>query len=1009
MSNAPPHDESFRREIDARVGRTLCQRYTLEAVLGVGPTGAVYRGTHRSGNRVAVKVLHTELCASSDLREAFLREAKVASRVEHPGAVRILDDDTAEDGTVFLVMDLLEGETLEARLRRSGGRLAASALAPVIGQLLDVLAAAHAKGIVHRGVEPSNVFLASDGTVKLLGFGTARLADGSRLPARIGRALEAAAFLAPEQARGEAMNVDPRTDLWATGAVMLTAIAGAFVYPAATPEMMRARAATEAAPPLRSLVPNVEPDVAEIVDRALAARREERWIGATAMAAALRSARLAGGASVPPPPMPSQQPPRMPSQQPPPMMVPAGSPLAQAPYPPPQGQAPPQVPMAQAPMPGFGAPPPEDNGWVKWVAIAAGLVVLFVMGAGVMGFLAYRISHRAKTDAGAEKAALVWSDEASPVPVSSRDPVWGERAAPVTIVVFSDFQCPFCAKVEPTLDRLKADYGPDKIRIVWKNQPLSFHANAKPAAEAAQVVFSLKGSTAFFTFHDLAFQNQAQLTPENFRAWALAAGADGRAFDKAMAAHAGASKVEEDMELGKKVGATGTPTFRINGLLLTGAQPFEQFKTVIDAELGKAATTVASGTPKDQVYVVLSSASFTQPAVTAKKPDEPPPDTTTVWRVPVKGSPIRGNVDAPVTVVEFGDFQCPFCKRAETTVDKIRDTYADRVRIVWKHQPLPFHNRAEPSAELAIEARAQKGDAGFWRAHDKLFDAQPKLEDDDLARIGVSLGLDGGRVKTAIRDKKHAREIDADLELADDVQATGTPHFFVNGRRLSGAQPFDAFQKIIDDELRKFDAQKGNVAAKDWYEHLMRDAKGAPEPERRRAPAVPASSPFRGGRNAKVVIQEWADFQCPFCARVEPTLVEIQKLYGDRVKIVWRDKPLAMHPDAANAAELAREALAEKGPEGFARMHDKLFANQQRLKRDDLDGYATELGLDPAKVARALDGKTHSDVIDADDKLSVDLGFTGTPTFLINDYVLNGAQPLAKFRKLIDRALADTR
>ena len=586
--------------------------------------------------------------------------------------------------------------------------------------------------------------------------------------------------------------------------------------------------------------------------------------------------------------------------------------------------------------------------------------------------------------------------------------MWGERDAPVTVVAFSDMQCPFCKRVETTLEQVKTTYGKSKVRIVWKNQPLPFHANAKPAAEAAQVVFSLKGSDAFFTFHDLAFQNQTQLTPDNFRSWAMASGVLATDFDRAIAAGTASAKVDEDMALGKRIGATGTPAFRINGVVLSGAQPFEKFKSVIDEELAKASARIAAGTAKDRVYVALSTENFAQPS-TAKKDDDPPADTTTVFRVPVKGSPIRGNVDAPVTIVEFSEFQCPFCKRAETTIDKIRDSYGDKVRIVWKNNPLPFHPRAEPAAELALEARAKGGDAAFFRAHDKLFDSAPKLEDDDLQRIGVQLGLDGGKVKTAIRDKKHAQAIQADVDLADDVKASGTPHFFVNGRRLVGAQPFDQFQKIIDDELKKFDAQRGTVAAKDYYDHLMRDAQGGTDLERKTAPPVPVGAPFRGGKNAKVVIQEWADFQCPFCARVEPTLVELQRLYGDKIKLVWRDKPLPMHPQAEIAANLAREALAERGPDAFWKMHDKLFANQQRLGRDDLDGYAFELKLDPAKVARALDGKTHKPVIDADDKVGSDLGFSGTPTFLINDYVLSGAQPLAKFRKVIDRAMSDAR
>jgi protein-disulfide isomerase/serine/threonine protein kinase len=1005
MSNAPGHDESFRREIDARVGRTLCQRYTLDRVLGVGGTAAVYGGAHRNGNRVAVKVLHTELAASKEVRERFVREAYVANRVEHAGAVRILDDDTAEDGTVFIVMDLLEGQTLEQLLARQG-TLPPNELVPLIGQLLDVLAAAHEKGVIHRDIQPANLFVTQSRALKVMDFGIARLADGSRLPSRLGHPPASASYVAPEQARGELSLVDAQTDLWATGAVMFRALSGHPVYNAETPEMVKVRAATQPAPLVRTVVPTLDAHVAEIIDRALAWKKEERWRTAQAMATALRSSATVSASQPPPARAPSYGPAPMASAPPP---APAAAQVQ-----PPQGQGPThpsgpaqaqQAPQqALAPMPVYPMPSSTDNGWIKWVAAAAALVVLFVIGGGVLALVLLRPSSHASPDV-STKGVPTWSDEESPVPVTSRDPIWGNREAPVTIVMFSDFQCPFCGRVAPTVDQLKAAYGPQKLRVVWKNQPLSFHPNAKPAAEAAQIVFSLGGSTAFFKFHDQAFQNQAHLEPANYRLWALAAGVDGKAYDKALLAHAADAKLDEDQALAKKVGAQGTPAFRINGLELSGAQPLDRFKSVIDSELAKASAKIAAGTPKNKIYVAMSTENFA--AAPAKKTDEHEEDTTTVWRVPVLGSPVRGNVDAPVTIVEFADFQCPFCKRTEPTLDKLRDTYGDKVRIVWKNSPLPFHPRAEPAAELALEARAQKGDAAFFRAHDKLFDAQPKLDDDDLVAMAGQLGLDAAKARAAIREKKHAREIDVDMDLADDIQATGTPHFFINGRRMVGAQPFEKFQKLVDEELKKFGDQ--SVPARDYYASLMRDAKGPPEPERKQAPPVPSGAPFRGGKDAKVVIQEWADFQCPFCARVNPTLAQVLEIYGDRVKLVWRDKPLPMHPDAALAAEIAREALAERGPDGFWKMHDKLFSNQQHLKREDLDRYGSELSLDPKRLGRALDGHTHKQAVDADDKIGTDIGMSGTPGFLINSYYLSGAQPLPKFKKLIDRALAEAR
>jgi protein-disulfide isomerase len=658
-------------------------------------------------------------------------------------------------------------------------------------------------------------------------------------------------------------------------------------------------------------------------------------------------------------------------------------------------------------------PPPSEGGGMSTGVAIIGFLLCFLAGGAVMwGY----DSHRMKTaggitaDSSSGSGGAQWSDSDSPIPVTSQDPVWGNRGAPVTIVTFSDFQCPFCSRVEPTLDQVKSTYGPDKVRIVWKNQPLPFHDKAKPAGEAAQVVFMLKGSEAFWKFHDTAFKNQAQLSPESYEKWAAASGVDVNAFKAAMAAHKGAKKVEDDQQIANKVGANGTPAFRINGVELSGAQPFDKFKETIDKELGKAEAKIKAGTPKDKIYVAMSSENFKNaPAKKGEEEEEEKEDTKTVWRVPAGNSPVYGKADAPVTIIEFSDFQCPYCKRVGPQMQKIKETYGDKVRIVWKHEPLPFHPRAEPAAEVAIEARAQKGDKAFWDAHDKLFESQPKLEDADLEKVASDMGLDMAKVKAAIKDKKHKKEIDADMELGEDVQASGTPHFFVNGRRLVGAQPFEKFQKIIDEELAKYDAQKGKVAAKDYYASLMKDAKGAPEPEKKQAPPVPAGNAYKGAKDAKVVIQQWSDFQCPFCSRVEPTVNEIQKTYGDKVKIVWRDKPLPMHPNAPIAAEAGREALKQKGPDGFWKMHKKMFENQQKLAREDLDGYAKEIGLDMDKFKSALDNHTHKAAVDADDKAGTDIGISGTPAFLVNGYYVSGAQPFPKFKKLIDRAMAEAK
>ncbi len=173
---SPPIGQLEQRA-QRRVGTVLRGKYALVSVLGAGGMAAVYLGVHRNGHRVAVKVLHPETSADPDTRARFLREGYVANSIGHPGAVRVIDDDEAEDGAAFLVMELLEGETLHARAKRLGGRLPVAEALALGRDLCDVLAAAHAQGVVHRDIKPENLFLTTDRVLKVLDFGIARGRD----------------------------------------------------------------------------------------------------------------------------------------------------------------------------------------------------------------------------------------------------------------------------------------------------------------------------------------------------------------------------------------------------------------------------------------------------------------------------------------------------------------------------------------------------------------------------------------------------------------------------------------------------------------------------------------------------------------------------------------------------------------------------------------------------------------------------------------------------------------
>ena len=603
------------------------------------------------------------------------------------------------------------------------------------------------------------------------------------------------------------------------------------------------------------------------------------------------------------------------------------------------------------------------------------------------------------------------SEDDSPIPITPRDPTWGARTAPVTIVSFSDFQCPFCARAAATLGELQREYGPEKLRIVWKNEPLPFHPNARPAAEASMGIFALGGNDAFWRFEDSAFRHQDQLSTESYERWAELANVDLAQLRRGLLAHTWSAKVDEDHALATKLGVNGTPAFYINGVSLGGAQPLPKFTAIIDDELRKANALLAAGTPRERVYVASSTENWkNRPPPSDDEDDDDAPDTRT-WRIPIGSGPLLGSKEAPVTIVEYCDFQCPFCRRAQDTLKQVRARYGDKVRIVWKNEPLPNHPRALPAAELAYEARAQKGDAGFWAAHEKIYDGQKNLEDADLAAIATSLKLDVKKVQGAIAMQRYKRIIEADADEADGFLAIGTPHFFINGRRLVGAQPFEQFQAMIDEELVKAAALSAKgIAASAIYDELTKDGSLPPPPQMKTVAAAAKNAPARGNASAKIVVQEFSDFQCPFCKRVEATLDEVMKNYGSRAKLVWRNTPLPFHPNAEPAAEAAMEAYAQKGNAGFWKMHDLLFTNQgtpDGLKRESLDKYAKELGLDMTKFAAAIDGHAHQAAIDADTKAASDAGISGTPSFVINGYYVSGAQPYGKFRAAIERALAD--
>jgi eukaryotic-like serine/threonine-protein kinase len=292
--------EEAEQQARARVGCVLDDKWTLERLLGVGGMAAVYSGRHRNGARAAVKILHADLSRHKEVRERFVREGYAANKVDHPGAVKVLDDDVvvsgAESGTAYIVMELLEGESLQDRLEHPPAVTEADFLA-IAANVLDVLEAAHTRGVVHRDLKPENLFLVGpstrdDGTeappasgaarVKVLDFGLARLLQGQAITS-YGLALGTPSFMSPEQAAGRIDEIDGRTDLFALAATGFRICTGRRIHEAANPVELVRKMANLAAPRVRDVRPEVSVPCARVIDRALEFRREDRYEGAAAM------------------------------------------------------------------------------------------------------------------------------------------------------------------------------------------------------------------------------------------------------------------------------------------------------------------------------------------------------------------------------------------------------------------------------------------------------------------------------------------------------------------------------------------------------------------------------------------------------------------------------------------------------------------------------------------------------------------------------------------------------
>ena len=272
------------------VGRVLADRYELGPVLGQGGMARVHRGLDRQlGRQVAIKVLAPPFDRDRSFVERFRREARAAAGLSHPNIVAVFDSGS-DDGTHFIVTELVEGETLADRLRRDGRMPPPEAVAVAV-DVSRALGAAHERGLIHRDIKPGNVMLLPDGRVKVVDFGIARAAGSDTLTGT-GVVLGSTAYLSPEQAGGQP--VDERADLYALGCVLYEMLTGRVPFSADTPVATMYRHVNEDPPPPSSIAP-VQPELEDVVMRCLEKDPKRRFASAAELEAALLASPLARG------------------------------------------------------------------------------------------------------------------------------------------------------------------------------------------------------------------------------------------------------------------------------------------------------------------------------------------------------------------------------------------------------------------------------------------------------------------------------------------------------------------------------------------------------------------------------------------------------------------------------------------------------------------------------------------------------------------------------------------
>ncbi len=586
----------------------------------------------------------------------------------------------------------------------------------------------------------------------------------------------------------------------------------------------------------------------------------------------------------------------------------------------------------------------------------------------------------------------------------------------VTLVEYSSYQCPFCGRAYPTIQKLVEEF-PDDLRVVFLQHPLPMQQLSGPAAQAA---LEAHAQGKFWEFHDLLMTNQPKIARPDLDNYAEQVGLDMERFSKALEDGIHQARIDQDLENAKKVGIRGTPNFLINGRQVVGAQPFERFAEAVREERAASQKLIDEGKSLSEAFAARLEANLAaKPAAQPERRRPPQPDPNAKMAVPLGDSPTKGASEPLVTLVEFSSYQCPFCSRVRDTTNQLLEEYGEDLQFVFKQRPLAFQAASEPAARAALAAQKQ---GKFWEYHDKLFDNQRELANADFVAWAGELGLDEDKFRADMESDEVKALLQADVQLGDRLQAQGTPHFFVNGYRLRGAQPLPAFKTIIDREIKKAkELIEAGVPRSEIYSKMQEDAiTGAPpmiggeeRPAAQQRPTPPAqpTGPVNieigdsiaiGPEDAKVTLVEFSDYKCGFCGRLFNTLKELKPEYKNRVRFVAKQFPLGRWPESELAAQASYAAHAQGKYTEFGAL---VYQNQRTFNEEMLYEFAEQIGLDMDRFRDEMENEKWKEQVQRDRADGQKAGVRGTPSLFLNGERIGGALPTEQLRTLLDRAL----